>query len=76
MGGKNNSVFCSSQIGALVAMATYSFHRLILYNEKKWKLVISAVSLRIFEFLFVQTTFGITFVRNADFIFCLVARVT
>ena len=30
--GTNNCVFCSGRIRTLVAMATYSFHRLIMGN--------------------------------------------
>ena len=39
--------FFLNQIRTLVAMATYSFHRLIM---GKWKLVISAKALEIFDF--------------------------
>ena len=45
----NNCVFCSGRIRTLVAMATYSFHRLIMGNSN---LTISVFSLEIFEFYF------------------------
>ena len=51
-GGTNNCVFCSGRIRTLVAMATYSSHRLIM--GKKRKLTIFSVSLGIFGFFFTE----------------------
>ena len=40
--------FCSIRLRTVVDMATLSFHRRIMGN---WKMVISVVSLKIFDFL-------------------------
>ena len=49
-GGTKNVVFCSDRTRTLVAMATYTSHRLIM--ENKWNLQIFSFSLEIFEFYF------------------------
>ena len=48
-------VFCSSQIGTLIVMATFSFYRLIMGKVKRK--AISAVSLEIFEFCFCRNVY-------------------
>ena len=57
----------SGRIRTLVAMVTYSFHRLIM---EKWKLAVSVVSLGIFDFfkeIFIEKSsiFPMTFVQIA-----------
>ena len=49
-GGTKNVVFCSDRIRSLVAMATYTSHRLIM--EKSGNCKFFAFSLEIFEFYF------------------------
>ena len=53
--GGTKNVFCSDRIRTLVAMPTYTSHRLIM--EKKWKLQIFAFSLEIFEFYFQRNVY-------------------
>ena len=46
--GNKKLCFCSGRIRTLVAMATYSFHRLIMEKSEIWHF--SAESLGIFDF--------------------------
>ena len=47
-------VFYSGWVRTLVAMSTYSFHRLIMGKVEEWKLEISTDPLGIIEFIFTE----------------------
>ena len=69
-GGDKKSCFCSGRIRTLVAMATYSFHRLIM---RKSEIGISAESLGIFEFLFTFFWGEVFLKKNAHLLYLIIS---